>query len=99
MEKLLPSLVPLIGKLGSSSLIARALALAKRQTPELREVRIVDNCNLEGLPEHATDAVATLIGHLIGLLTTFMGETLTLRLLQNAWPELPTLQSGKVEQS
>lgn len=88
IEKLLPSLIPLVGKTGLCSLLARALTLAKRESPELRQVRVREDCTLEGLADNASDAVSVLIAHLIGLMTTFMGETLTLRLVRNAWPEL-----------
>ena len=99
IERLLSSLVPLVGRVGFCSLLARALTLAKREYPALREVRVREDCTLEGLPDGAPDAVGVLILHLIGLMTTLMGETLTLRLLRNAWPELPTLQQSSVEQS
>lgn len=99
IERLLPSLLPLVGKVGFCSLLARALTLAKRESPALRGVRVREDCTLEGLPEDASAAVGVVIAHLIGLMTTFMGETLTLRLLRNAWPELPGLQLGSMEQS
>ena len=97
IERLQPTLVPLVGKAGFSSLLARALTLAKRESPSLRDVRIEDDWRLNGLSDDSSGMVV-LIAHLIGLLTTFMGETLTLRLLRNAWPEIPSLQEDSVEQ-
>ena len=97
IERLQPTLVPLVGKAGFSSLLTRALTLAKRESPSLRDVRIEDDWRLNGLSDDSSGMVV-LIAHLIGLLTTFMGETLTLRLLRNAWPEIPSLQEDSVEQ-
>ena len=98
IEALQPSLVALVGKAGFSSLLARALTLAKRESPSLRDVRIEDDCSLNGLLGGDSSGMVVLIAQLIGLLTTFMGETLTLHLLRNAWPELPSLQKDSVEQ-
>lgn len=98
IERLKPSLVPLVGKMGFCSLLARALMLAKRESPFLRDTRIEDDCRLNGLPADDSSGMVVLIAHLIGLLTTFMGQTLTLRLLRNTWPELPSLQEDSVEQ-
>jgi hypothetical protein len=33
------------------------------------------------------DAALAVIAHLLGLLVTFVGEPLTLRLVRNAWPD------------
>jgi hypothetical protein len=42
-----------------------------------------------GLPEDEIARGETvLIAHLVALLITFIGEALTLRLLQEAWPEV-----------
>ncbi len=99
LERLLPALIPLVGRAGFCSLLARALTLAKRESSTLREVRVKEDCTLEGLPDDASASVSIIIAHLIGLMTTFMGETLTLRLLRNTWPELPALQQNPVEQN
>jgi hypothetical protein len=51
------------------------------------------NGSLEGLDEAQLSAAeiaegeAVLVAQLIGLLVTFIGATLTLQLLQQAWPE------------
>jgi hypothetical protein len=99
ISKLLPSLTPLVGRLGFCSLLERALTLAKRENSDLVDVRVTPDCLLENLPSEPADAIGTLTTHLIGLLGMFMGDTLTLRLLRNSWPELPALQEGRVEQS
>lgn len=99
IARFLLSLTPLVGKGGFCSLLARALTLAKRESLALREVRVKEDCTLEGLPEDASAAVGKVIAHLIGLMTTLMGETLTLRLVRNAWPELPAFKQSSVEEN
>ena len=99
LVRLQPSLVPLVGKLGFSSLLTRSLTLAKRESSLLRDVGLGDDCRVEGLAGGDLSGMVVLITHLIGLLTTLMGETLTLHLLRNTWPELPSLQERSVEQN
>ena len=86
-EKLACLLGKLIGVAGSQALLARALSLAKRETEALATVSITDNGALEGLTSKAAEASSVLIAHLIGLLVTFLGEALTLRLLHDVWPD------------
>jgi hypothetical protein len=58
-------------------------------------VQVAADGSVEGLgelasqtdKEQARDGGAILIAHLIGLLLTFIGEGLTLRLVQDVWPE------------
>ena len=88
-EKLRRPLVTLTGTAGFSSLLARALTLAKREAPELSAVQVKPDGSLEGLEGEAAQAHAVLVGYLLGLLITFIGETLTMRLLQDVWPDLP----------
>ncbi len=48
---------------------------------------------MDGLNElhndEAEEAGVMLIAHLLGLLATFIGESLMLSLVREAWPELP----------
>ncbi|NYF92167.1 hypothetical protein HDF08_004286 [Edaphobacter lichenicola] len=46
---------------------------------------------MEGLEGAAAEAHAILVGYLLSLLITFIGETLTVRLLHDIWPDLPGL--------
>ena len=55
---------------------------------------IKPNGSLEGLEGVASDtrnggpeAVVGIIAHLLGLLVTFVGKPLTLRLVREAWPD------------
>ncbi len=92
-EKLRRPLSHLTGPAGYSSLLTRSLTLAQREAPVLRTVRVTESGALEGLSGEAAAACATLVAYLIELLTTFIGESLTLRLLHDIWPELPVLES------
>ncbi len=86
-EKLGRPLSKLIGETGSRALLARALTLAKRETAVLSSVKVTDDGALEGLDGDAEGASTVLVGHLIGLVLTFLGEALTLRLLHDVWTE------------
>ena len=79
-----------IGREGFRTLLARALALTKAQFPSLLVVRVEENGSLVGLHGDAesSEGAAALLGCLLGLLVTFIGEDLTLRMLGAVWPEL-----------
>lgn len=106
-EKLRPPLCSLIGVLGFRSLSSRALTLAKAEIPWLGGVEIGADgvvglsvelqAQLDG-GEAARGGIA-LIVQLLGLLATFIGEALTLRLVQNIWPETATPESEQKENS
>ena len=92
-ENLRRPLSTLAGVAGFRALLGRALALAKSEVHGLSAVRIKPDGSLEGLSElhndEAIEAGVMLIAHLLGLLATFIGESLTLRLVQDTWPDLP----------
>jgi hypothetical protein len=92
LERLSRSLMPLVGKTGFCSLVGRALTLAQRDAEVLHSVKVKPDCTLDGYSSEAAQANHILISHIIELLKTFIGGTLTTRLLQNAWPELPALK-------
>ena len=92
--KLGTSLTQFAGPEGFESLVRRALALARADYPELESVTLKPGGSLEGLEAVAADtrnggpkAAAGMIAHLLGLLVTFIGEALTLRLVREAWPD------------
>jgi hypothetical protein len=94
-EKLRRSLSTLAGVAGFRSVMARALTLATAEVPWLSAVEIHSNGSLivptEIKDKSSQDVVrggAALVTQLVGLLVTFIGETLTLRLAQNVWPKL-----------
>jgi hypothetical protein len=88
-EKLRRPLSTLVGAAGFRSLFLRALTLAKREAPISNLVQVKEDGSLEGFNGEATQTGAVLIANLLGLLVTFIGETLTLRLLHEVWPDLP----------
>jgi len=79
----------LAGVTGFRALLARALALARAESPNLSVVQVAENGSLKGLDEfrpqtdtdRAREAGIILIAHLIGLLLVFIGEGTTLRLV------------------
>jgi hypothetical protein len=93
--KLRRPLVTLTGIAGFRSLLFRALTLARAEAPSLSAVQVAADGSLKGLDElasqtdkeQARDGGAILVAQLIGLLLTFIGEGLTLRLVQDVWPE------------
>ncbi len=79
-----------IGQAGFRTLSSRALALTETSFPSLRDVRIEENGSLVGLRGTGEDSEAALalLACLVGLLVTFIGEDLTLRMLSAVWPKL-----------
>ena len=99
-EKLRISLTRFAGADGFTSLMRRALALARAEVPAVDSITVKADCSMEGLEELAAnarksggggdggdDAVAAITAHLLGLLVTFIGESLTLTLVRDAWPD------------
>lgn len=94
-EKLRRPLCSLAGVAGFRSLLSRALVLARAEAPSLNAVQVSTDGSLKGLDELGPQkdkgmseaGGAILIAHLLGLLLTLIGEGLTLRLLQDVWPE------------
>ena len=95
-EKLRISLTQFAGADGFASLLRRALVLASADVPSLQSVKIGADGRLEGFEQLAADtgtdavggeAAVAITAHLLGLLVTFIGEPLTLRLVREAWPD------------
>ncbi len=86
-QKLGLPLSRLVGQNGSRALLARALTLAKREADVLTPVKVTDDGALEGWDGQAESASAVLVSHLLGLVVTFVGEAMTLRLLHDVWPD------------
>ncbi len=86
----------LAGHLGSRSLIARAVSLAHADSPWLMTARVPPEDILDHLeerfgtvlPEERFLGEVSVVACLLGLLDTFIGERLTLQLIQEALPEL-----------
>lgn len=96
-EKLRPELSTFLGRVGFGALLSRALALASADAPWLRALHVDVDGSLKGRNEPGAQAGANeqleggtiLLAQLLGLLVTFIGEELTLRLLREVWPKLP----------
>ncbi len=94
-EKLRLHLSRLVGVAGFQALLVRALALAKPEANWLAAVRVQADATLEGFSETVqrqtaqavAEGSAALLAQLLGLLVTFIGEALTLRLVRDVWPE------------
>ena len=93
-DKLRISLTRFAGSDGFTSLLGRALALARADVPSLQTVKLKPDCSLEGLGMLAVDATnaepeaaVAIIAQLLWLLITFIGAALTVRLVGEAWPD------------
>lgn len=102
IEKLRITLTKFAGPEGFTSLLRRALALASAEVPSLQNVKTGADGRLEGFEEIVADKGAggagdevavAIIAHLLGLLVTFIGEPLTLRIERAAWPTEPRSNS------
>ena len=95
-EKLRPQLATLMGNVGFRALLSRALALANAEVPWLRAVHVNTDGSFQGLdelgaqvgPDEIFEGRVVLLAQLLGLLVTFIGELLTLRLVRDVWPKL-----------
>jgi len=107
LTKLRSHLTKRVGPAGFAALLTRALALAKMEVPWLEAVQVKADTNLEGFSEAAqqqsADSVAeggiSLLAQLLGLLFTFIGETLTMGIVRELWPDarLEGIHSGAEE--
>jgi hypothetical protein len=80
-----------LGARGYYALIKRAVTLASTDFPWLLSVRISEDGHPDGfqsmaLSESTFDACVSVLARLIELLDTFIGRSLTARILNNAWP-------------
>ncbi len=86
-ERLRRLLTKILGSNGYLTLLRRALTLAKAQSPALSVVEV----KADGTLEHADDldrsGEVALVSHMLDLLVTFVGAAVTLRILQDAWPD------------
>jgi hypothetical protein len=97
LEKLGLALSRFAGQDGFTALLGRARSLARAEFPTLKSVNIGKGGRLEGLDvlvagADGTDAAIAVTAQLLGLLVTFIGEPLTLRLVREAWPEASLIE-------
>jgi hypothetical protein len=104
-EKLRPPLSAVAGVKGFRSLLSRARVLAQAEAPLLEGMLINPDGSFEYSPameerlatKEAAKAGAALAGELLGLLVTFIGEGLTLRLVHDIWPGA-AVEDSKIEE-
>jgi hypothetical protein len=104
-ETLRAHLAVSVGKAGSRELLAWALARATAEVPWLRAVHVKADGQLEGLEalhgtlsaEELSEGEVVLLAQLLGILSAFIGERLTLRQVRDVWPQIPLndLEYGK----
>jgi hypothetical protein len=100
-EKLRQQLCAPMGADGFQALAARALSLARSQSPRLNSVEVMASGSLSGLgevelqggTEELDEVGIILIAQLLGLLLTLRGEATTVRLVEN----LPLRIEAKAE--
>ena len=90
----------LIGPGGFRALLNRALYLAKKKYAWLEGVGIEDypGCEFKDLreavkgkkPADVNEACTLILANVIWLLVTFIGEDITIGLIQEAWPDVRT---------
>ncbi len=97
-DKLSQRLAELITPVGSEALLRRAVHLSRLEFPFLAGGQLLPNT--DPLIDRLRDAAATVdpsqaqagllavLGTLVALLDSFIGNDLTLRLLRDVWPEL-----------
>jgi len=101
IEKLRRPLIALVGVAGFSSLLSRGLVLATKEVPGLSVVQVKPDGSLEGLKEvdqGQTKGPALLVAQLLGLLVTFIGESLMKKIVADTWPDFPAAGTVEKEQ-
>ena len=95
-ERLRDALAVVVGTQGCRALLARALTLSAAEVPWLGKMKVSPTgalmlpaeleCDLE--PKSAAAGGVALVGQVLELLATFIGEALTRRLLRQIWPKV-----------
>src|SRR5258708_6469502 len=100
-ERLRISLTRFVGADGFTALQRRALAMARTDAPSLRTVKLTAEGRPEGIEEADEDgeSATEMIAHLLSLLITFIGESLALRLMHDAFPDADGQMIKKSEES
>ena len=106
-QRLYDALVGLVGEVGFQALLLRAAHLAGPELGWLAKVLGSASANVPAreLAELARgqqvaltfDCMTTLFAHLIGLLFTFIGDDLTMRLVRRTWTGISAPDSGLTE--
>jgi hypothetical protein len=96
IDKLREPLIVLAGTEVFRSLLSRALVLASVEVRSLRGLHITPSGSLgrsaaldQLNQKELSAAEIVLLAHLLAMLVAFIGQSLTLRLLQDVWPGAP----------
>jgi hypothetical protein len=98
-DKLMTQLAPLLGAAGAQALFARSAKLALAELPGLAEITTsegsakLQHCLRALDPAGVTDAATGLFARFFELITTFIGERLTIQALRSAWPTIEDMSS------
>jgi hypothetical protein len=99
-HKLGSHLSRIIGREGLHTLVVRAVKLTARQMPTMNGVEVTEDGLLflpDGVRNLDAAGVESLLEQTFGLLISFIGEDLTLRIVQESWPELHTYTAEETE--
>ena len=96
IEKLRPCFAQVVGELGFSAVLSRALVIASADVAWLRTVDVKEDESLKGLdelegkvdPEEIAEGRVVLLAEFVNLLVNLIGERLVLRLVHQAMPKL-----------
>jgi len=86
LEKLRLLLTRFSGSDGFAALMRRAIALSRTENPSLEGCALGKDGSIASLEEISVEAGLSLAAQLLDLMTTFIGEALTLSLLADIWP-------------
>lgn len=104
-DALRPHLATFMGSAGFAALLGRAMSLAVAEAPALHSLSVTPDGHVEGLEDGGLSADSlqlheggvVLLAHLLGLLQVFIGETLTVQLVRDVWPDLVYNGLGRVK--
>ncbi|MBA3572759.1 MAG: hypothetical protein H0W34_12505 [Pyrinomonadaceae bacterium] len=96
IEKLRPRLAQVVGILGFTAVLSRALAIANADFAWLRTVHVKPNGSLKGLdeleakvdPQEIAEGRVVLLAEFVSLLVDLIGERIVLQLVHQAMPKL-----------
>jgi hypothetical protein len=91
-DKIRRPLTTLAGAAGFRSLLSRSLTLAKQHSPVLGGWEVGPEGSLQGVNGETEESGVVQITQLIGLMITFIGESITVRLLHDVWLDLPDVE-------
>lgn len=96
LEKLRPCLAQVVGDLGFTAVLSRALAIANTEVAWMRAVHVKPDGSLGGLdeletkvdPKEIAEGRVVLLAEFVGLLVVLIGERLVLQLVHQAMPKI-----------